>query len=147
MQGEFDGNSPSYLFTCADPGGVGVGQGSILGKGSPNGFAVTVGEKLRLIENFYARRFERGDGEFAVPFVYDVVRTIAIEDDAFQCSAGAQVFPAKVILIALAEGGLKIVGVCAKPSVHVGPGQHDGDGNRFVGGIFRMPAVDRDWIA
>ena len=54
---------------------------------------------------------------------------------------------AEVILIALAEGGLKIVRVGSKPSVHVGPRQEDGNGDWFAGRIFRVPAIDGDRVA
>ncbi len=147
LQSEFDGNGPSDFFACADPRGVAVRQRSIFGERIPNGFAVTVREKLCLIENLDARGFDRSDGEFAIPFVYHAIGAIAVEDDAFHLSDSRHVLPAKLILIALAEGRLKIMGVRAKPSVHVGPRQQDGDSNCCVRRVFCVPAVDRDRVA
>ena len=78
--------APPTFSLALTHGSIAVRKRAIFGERSPNGFAVAVGEKFGLVGNFHARRFQRGDGKFAVPFVYDAVGPTAIKDDAFHGS-------------------------------------------------------------
>src|SRR5438270_9848201 len=129
------------VFITAGPTQIAVRQCPIFREWRPHHAAIAVRLKCGLVTHLYSGRILRCDHELSVPLVTHSLGAIAIEDDSFHSAFGLN-----MVIVSRVQMTIPIMRERAQPSHHVRPREKNRDGYGFIGGVLRMPAIDRDGV-